>query len=65
MTEKEEKIREELLELAKKDMDEFLKLTGLDLNNFEICKRKKKGQSIRQIASNTGISPKRVQNTVC
>ncbi len=63
--EKSYRIKQELLELANRDIDEFLKLTGLDLNNFEICKRKKNGQSIRQIAINTGLGRGKVEKTIC
>ena len=59
------KIEEELKELAKNDWPEFMRLTGLHVENFEICKRKKKGFSVRQIAAATRIEATKVHRTIC
>ena len=47
----EQEVREELRTLALTDFDRFLRVVNVDLTTLEICKRRQKDKSIRQIAA--------------
>lgn len=46
----EEKVKEDLKLLALTDFDAFLKKTGVDITNLIICEKRRRNNSIRQIA---------------
>lgn len=47
----EEEVKNELQQLALTDWNKFLSITGIDVSSLEICKRRKKGQTLQQIAN--------------
>lgn len=47
----EEEVKNDLQQLALTDWDKFVKLINLDISSLEVCKRRKKGQTLQQIAN--------------